>query len=119
MATTLRVAARSRSTFRALEAQGYTVLAADGPRAALRLAQERGEAIALVLTDVMMPEMSSHDLAATLRAAHPQLTHLFMSGYPMPDGEGDGQMEDAAHFLEKPFSLAALTAKVREVLDSA
>ncbi len=106
-----------RMTVRALEGKGYTVLEADSPREAMRLAQEQGAAIALLLTDVMMPEMNGHALAATLRAAHPQLKHLFMSGYPMRDGEGDGQMEDAAHFLAKPFTLAALTAKVREVLD--
>ena len=107
-----------RMTVRALEGQGYTVLTADGPREAIRLAQERGGAIALLLTDVQMPEMSGHDLSAMLRSAHPQLKHLFMSGYPMQSSAGEGKSEDAGHFLAKPFSLAALTAKVREVLDA-
>lgn len=106
-----------RMTVQALETQGYDVLAADGPRAALRLAQAHGGNIALMLTDVQMPEMNGHELAETLRSAQPRVKHIFMSGYPMQGSGGDSQMEDAAHFLAKPFSLAALTAKVREVLD--
>ena len=106
-----------RMTVRALEGQGYTVLTAAGPREAIRLAQERGGGVALLLTDVQMPEMSGHDLAAALRSAQPHVKHLFMSGFPMRPSGDDGQMEDAAHFLAKPFTLSALTAKVREVLD--
>lgn len=110
-----------RMTARALARQGYTVLEADSPREAMRLAQERSAAIALLLTDVQMPEMSGYDLVVAMRPAHPYLKHLFMSGYPaghpVHGREGAPQPEDMGHFIAKPFTLAALTAKVREVLD--
>jgi len=111
-----------RMTVRALEVQGYTVLEADGPHEAIRLAQEHGGgAITLLLTDVQMPEMSGYDLVAALRSARPHLKHLFMSGYPaghsMNGGAFVGQPEAVAHFLAKPFSLATLGEKVRMVLD--
>lgn len=110
-----------RVTARTLEQEGYTVLTADHPREAIRLAQAHGAAIALVLTDVQMPEMSGYDLVEALRSAHPHLRHLFMSGYP--DGPpvhglaGERRPEDAVRFIAKPFTLATLTAKVRQVLD--
>ncbi|MDO8501778.1 MAG: response regulator [Gemmatimonadaceae bacterium] len=112
-----------RMTVQALELQGYTVLAADHPRDAILLAQEHGDAIALLLTDVQMPEMSGYDLVVALRSSHPYLKHLFMSGYPsghpVHGRAGEGQPEDADRFIAKPFSLATLTAKVREALDGA
>ena len=104
-------------TTRALEGQGYTVLVADGPREAIRMAQEHEGGIALLLTDVMMPEMSGYALAATLGTTHPRLKPLYMSGHPMPALEGDGQPEDVARFIAKPFALTALTARIRAVLD--
>jgi CheY-like chemotaxis protein len=106
-----------RVTARALEAQGYDVLEADGPHAAIRVAQERGEAITLLLTDVVMPEMSGHELADALAADHPHLKHLFMSGYPERGGKRREPPEDAAPFLVKPFTLAELATKVRAVMD--
>lgn len=115
-----------RMTVQALELQGYTVLAADHPRDAIRLAQAHGGAIALLLTDVQMPEMSGYDLAVALRSSHPYLKPLFMSGYPsgylwghpVHGRAGEGRPEDAVRFMAKPFTLATLTAKVREVLDA-
>lgn len=109
-------------TVQALELQGYTVLAADHPREAIRLAQAHGGALALLLTDVQMPEMSGYDLVVALQSSHPYLKHLFMSGYPyghpVHGRAGEGQPEDAVRFITKPFTLATLTAKVREVLDA-
>ena len=108
-----------RMTVRALEAQGYTVFAADGPSAALRLVQDRGGDVAVVLTDVQLPEMSGPELVETLRKDFPHVKHLFMSAHPFGGGEGDAAREDAAHFLAKPFTLEALTTKVHEVLHRA
>jgi signal transduction histidine kinase/CheY-like chemotaxis protein len=64
-----------------LEDQGYTVLAADSPNKALRLAREHGEEIHLLMTDVVMPEMNGHSLAMNILALCPRLNCLFMSGY--------------------------------------
>jgi PAS domain S-box-containing protein len=109
-------AAVRRLTVKALAAHGYTVLAADGPQQAIQLAQEHGDAIALLLSDVVMPGMGGVALTEMLVASHPHLRHLFTSGYAMQDGEAV-ETAQAANFLAKPFTLAALTDKVREVLD--
>ncbi len=110
-------AAVRRFTVKALAAHGYTVLAADSPQQAIQLAQEHGDAIALLLSDVVMPGMGGVALTEMLVASHPRLRHLLMSGYAMQDGEAVETPYAAAHFLAKPFTLAALTDKVREVLD--
>jgi signal transduction histidine kinase len=100
---------------RLLEHLGYTVLAAGSPSKAVQLAQEYAGDLHLVLTDVVMPEMSGRDLWGHLDALRPGLKCLFMSGYTanVIAHEGEG-----VHFLEKPFSVEALAAKVRETLDA-
>ena len=64
-----------------LTRQGYTVLAADSPGAALNLARENAGKISLLLTDVVMPEMNGRDLAKELLSSYPHLKRLFMSGF--------------------------------------
>jgi CheY-like chemotaxis protein len=98
----------------ALERHGYTVLCAENGRAALELA-DRHEAIDLLLTDVVMPEMRGPDLAAVLRARRPTLKVLFVSGYVQDADDRAGISE--ANFLLKPFTLSELAATVRAVLD--
>lgn len=110
-------AAVRRLTCRVLEAQGYTVLAAESPRQAILLARAHGDAIALLLSDVVMPGMEGPALADLLAADHPHLRHLLMSGYSVH--EAAAPQSDGAHFIAKPFTVAAFTAKVREVLDRA
>jgi len=96
-----------------LRLRGYTVLhAADGEEA-LRLVESRlGEPIHLLLTDMAMPHMGGNMLARRLRAIHPSLKVLFVSG----DSE-DVIIEAGMPFLPKPFSVSDLVRKVREVLD--
>ncbi|MCK6549378.1 PAS domain S-box protein [Myxococcota bacterium] len=100
---------------RMLERQGYSVLAAGSASEALRIGTEHTGPIALLVTDVVMPEMNGRDLADVLRARRPELLVLFVSGYTAdvitPQGVTDG-----THFLEKPFSMDRLARKVREVL---
>ncbi|MBV9147228.1 MAG: PAS domain S-box protein [Acidobacteria bacterium] len=98
----------------ALTAQGYRVLSGENPREAERLASGHSGDIALLLTDVVMPEMSGLELAERLQAARKQMKVIYMSGYSdsmVMRGNGD------VKFLQKPFAPAVLTAKVREVLD--
>jgi PAS domain S-box-containing protein len=106
-----------RMVTRTLEGQGYTVLAAAGPAAALeRLASHAG-AIDLLVTDVVMPGMNGRALAAAVRARHPQVKYLFMSGFPAGTGPDAGVVMDPDHFIAKPFRLKAFATAVRRVLD--
>jgi two-component system, cell cycle sensor histidine kinase and response regulator CckA len=102
---------------RALEASGYTVLAAaDGPDA-LRLVERYGGPIHLVLTDVVMPGMTGREMAERLTQRRPGLRVLYMSGYPGDAIVHRGALEPGTAFLQKPFMPEDLTRKVREVLD--
>ena len=96
---------------------GYVVLPAGNPDEALRLAAAHPGPIHLLLTDMVMPGMSGRDLARRLEATRPGLRHLFMSGYTALSPSPQGQEEDGANFLQKPFSTRDLALKVREVLD--
>jgi signal transduction histidine kinase/ActR/RegA family two-component response regulator len=100
-----------------LERQGYTVLAASTPGEAIRLARERAGNIHLLMTDVVMPEMNGRDLAKNLLSLYPQLKHLFMSGYTANVIAYNGVLDEGVYFIQKPFSIKGLAAKVREALD--
>jgi PAS domain S-box-containing protein len=102
---------------RILTSHGYAVLAAAGGAAALRLHDETTPPVDLVLTDVVMPEMSGAELARQLRARHPAIRVLFMSGYTGEAAIRQRVLEPGAAFIEKPFAPEALAAKVREILD--
>jgi len=100
-----------------LETAGYSVLEASRPAEALRIAQSRAEPIHLLITDVVMPEMTGPELARRLVEMRPGLRMLFLSGYTEGVVVDRGLLGDGAHFLQKPFTGDALEAKVREVLD--
>jgi len=101
----------------ALRGHGYTVLSAAGPAEALRMFEDRRGGLALLVTDVVMPEMSGPQLADALRAKHPRMKVLFISGYTADAVLRHGILEGATNFLHKPFSPVALANKVREILD--
>ena len=101
-----------------LESRGYSVLAAPSPREALRMAEEHRGAIDLLLTDVIMPEMSGRTLATQLMSSLPDLKCLFMSGYTGDVTANRGGLDDDAPFIAKPFSQKDLADKVRETLDT-
>ena len=104
-------------TTQMLEMQGYKVLAANTPVEALRMAQEHTGKIHLLMTDVVMPEMNGQDLAKILQAFYSQLKLLFMSGFTANVIAHHGVLDEGIHFIQKPFSLHELLAKVRGVLD--
>jgi CheY-like chemotaxis protein len=106
-------------TAKVLEGQGYTVLTAGTPGAAILLAMEYSGEIHLLLTDVVLPEMNGRDLAKNLLARHPHLRRLFMSGYTANVIAHRGVLDAGVHFIQKPFSIGSLAAKVREALDGA
>ncbi len=100
-----------------LEMLGYTVLAAGSPGEAIRRARQYSGRIDLLMTDVVMPEMNGLDLARKLQSAHPDIRKLFMSGYTADIIVNRGILEEDVYFLEKPFSMNSLAAKIREALD--
>ena len=101
----------------ALQRHGYTVLPAASGAEAIRIAKANQGVIDVVLTDVVMPGMSGPQLVEQLRADHPNLAALFMSGYTSDAVLRHGIETGEADFLQKPFSTSVLAAKLRRVLD--
>jgi PAS domain S-box-containing protein len=100
-----------------LRAGGYQVLEARDGEEALAVCQAHAGAVDLVVTDVIMPRLGGPELAARLRTLRPGARVLYMSGYT-DDALGRQQLLGPdAPFLQKPFTVASLAAKVRAVLD--
>jgi PAS domain S-box-containing protein len=102
---------------RVLSGLGYRVLEASNGLEALQVAAAWGQAIHLLLTDVVMPEMNGKVLSEQLTAFYPGVKVLFISGYTDETVSQRGVLEEGVSFLQKPFPPAGLAHKVREVLD--
>lgn len=100
-----------------LEGLGYTVLAADSPAAALRLAGEHDGHIDLLITDVIMPGMNGRELAERMQALRPAIKILYISGYPADFISDRAVLADGVHFLQKPFSLRSLALQAHAALE--
>ena len=98
---------------------GYTVLEAPSGDAALALAQSHAGPIDLLLSDVVMPGKSAQALASEFVGLRRGARVLFMSGYTNDAIDNQRLLDAGLHFIEKPFDLATLTRKVRDVLDTA
>jgi two-component system, cell cycle sensor histidine kinase and response regulator CckA len=114
---------------RVLQRKGFEVTTAQDGEHALRLWQEQHGAFEAVVTDVMMPRVSGHELVAQLRAERPTLPVLFMSGYAgghLPPGivppDGAAALTDGVdrrtRFLQKPFTVQSLASMITELLAS-
>jgi PAS domain S-box-containing protein len=101
----------------ALTKHGYRVLAAGSGPAALRLLDAGGDTIDLLVTDVVMPEMSGGQLAEAIRKRFPACRVLFMSGYNEEMAVSHGEPGRKEAFLQKPFTPQVLARKVRDTLD--
>ena len=99
-----------------LQRMGYRVMTAFSAAEAIALAGGYAGVIDLVLTDVVMPGASGRDLVEQLRGARPGVRVLYMSGYPADAVVRHGVEEGDVPFLQKPFTMASLAAKVREAL---
>ncbi|HEV2388045.1 MAG TPA: response regulator [Candidatus Acidoferrales bacterium] len=101
-----------------LRGSGYSVIEAARPADALRLAESSPKPLDLLLTDVVLPEMNGRELARRLSAVRPLLKVLFVSGYSDETISRHGVLEPGLIFLQKPYTCATLTRKVREVIDA-
>ncbi len=104
-------------TGRMLEKKGYTVISAATPGEAIGLAKTCTDKIHLLMTDVVMPEMNGRELAEKIFDFYPDIRVLFMSGYTANVIAHHGVLDDGVAFIQKPFSMADMTMKVRDVLD--
>jgi signal transduction histidine kinase len=100
----------------ALTDLGYTVLDSESGAGALRIL-DRGDAVKVLFTDVVMPEMSGKKLADEALRRRPELKILFTTGYTPNAVVHGGVLDPGVNFLGKPFTLEQLATKVRAVLD--
>ena len=103
-------------TVDSLRELGYRVIEADSATAALRLLEANPD-VALLFTDVVMPEVNGAKLAESARAARPGLKVLFTTGYTRNAVVHHGVVDPGVALIGKPFTFEALAAKVRDVLD--
>ncbi|MGH9719209.1 MAG: PAS domain S-box protein [Bryobacteraceae bacterium] len=101
-----------------LRRQGYTILEASDGHIAQKICREYDRPIALLLTDVVMPEISGRELSERLHQDRPSMRVLFMSGYTDDAIVLQGALEAGIAFLQKPFTPDQLALKVRQVLDN-
>jgi signal transduction histidine kinase/DNA-binding response OmpR family regulator len=102
-----------------LESAGYTVIAASGGNEAIAHFERHGQEIQLLITDLVLPKMSGKEIAERLLSKQPGLRILFISGYTGDILANQGILSGPRmDFLQKPFGLKALRAKVRAVLDA-
>jgi len=100
-----------------LKNKGYAVLEAAHSKEAFEICEQHEGPIHLMVTDVIMPQMSGRELAEHLVPLLPKMKVLYMSGYPDNTIVQHGVLEPGTAFLQKPFTLNALEQKVREILD--
>ena len=103
---------------RMLTRHGYRVITARNGREALEAAMQHPGQIHLVLTDVVMPEMSGGALVERLTAVRPEARVVYMSGYTDNDIVRRGILQPGVSFVQKPFSAERLLEIVRETLDA-
>jgi CheY-like chemotaxis protein len=102
---------------RVLEKRGYTVLLAAAPNEAAEISQREKQPIHLLISDVVLPQMSGRALSKQIVSNQPGIKVLYMSGYTDNAIVHHGVLDPGTPFLQKPFTPDALARKVREVLD--
>jgi CheY-like chemotaxis protein len=100
-----------------LRRAGYTVLEASYPAEALELVGQHRGPLALLITDIVLPQMSGAQLAQRLRPLRPRAKVLFVSGYADAEAMVESSPGTGGAFLRKPFTLDALLGKIRQILD--
>jgi len=101
-----------------LTREGYHILAADSGKEALKLLDINKERVHLLLTDVVMAGMNGKQLFDQISRLHPKVRALYMSGFTDNVIIHNGVVNEGVNFIQKPFTVKALTSKVRETLDN-
>ncbi len=101
-----------------LQKRGYHVLQAANGEEALNIITQPGQTIHLLITDVVMPQISGRELARRVQLLRPEVKILYMSGYTRNAIVHHGVLEPGLEYIPKPFSPASLSRLVREILDS-
>jgi CheY-like chemotaxis protein len=102
-----------------LRREGYEVLESGAAADAGLLAGAQTRPVELLVTDIMLPDHPGTELAQQLREQLPAIKVLYMSGYTEDERARTGDFPPGAKFLQKPFTLGALVARVRESLEEA
>ncbi len=105
-------------TSKSLNYFGYKVAIATNGREALEMVKNDSFRFDLLITDVVMPEISGRKLVDLIKAKHPTLKVLFMSGYTEDQISEKGVQNKEINFIQKPFSPLELAKKVRQILDA-
>jgi CheY-like chemotaxis protein len=101
-----------------LERLGYRVTSAARGQAGLDVVIAGGEPVGLLLTDIVLPDMSGRDVFERMAALQPGLRVLYMSGYAGEVISTRGVLEDGVQFIQKPFTPRTLAQKVRQAIDA-
>ena len=100
----------------ALASFGYDVRSAAGAREALALCEELGDRVDLVLSDVVMPDLSGPELIRRLEATCPRARFVLMSGYPLHENPQEIAAGAEHGWLQKPFSVSRLIEVVQRAI---
>ncbi|MCL4402813.1 MAG: response regulator [Acidobacteria bacterium] len=96
---------------------GYSVVPVSSPEQALSAFTSQSRVIDMVISDVIMPRMTGPDLIERIRAERPDVPVLFTSGFSSTDLVQSRVVQRGMALLDKPFSIAALLSKTREMLE--
>jgi CheY-like chemotaxis protein len=99
-----------------LTKMGYSVISSTDPQSALHLMEHDHPPIDLLISDVVMPGMSGTELYEKLLVMLPELSVIFISGYPINPSHRGGTMENEINYLQKPFTAEALMERIRQVM---
>ncbi len=100
-----------------IHSEGYQVLEVDSPSQVLDILDQKSDPIDLIITDLMMPEMSGTELASLIKIKYPEMKLLFISGYTGDSQETYGIRTADHHYLQKPFTKQELIEKIRFILN--
>ncbi len=100
-----------------LEALGYIVLTAAGGREGIDIFQRNARSVDLVILDMIMPDLSGRETFEALRRRNPAVNVLLSSGYSLDSQAKDLMAEGCKGFIQKPFTMAELSRKIREMIE--